>query len=44
MIKLNNIFKQKALNRGSVSDTEMAEIINTITDGLFAVFVSLGRF
>lgn len=33
----------KAMNRGSVTDTEMGEIINTITDGLFSVFVSLGK-
>lgn len=34
---------QLALNRGSVTDTEMTDIINTITDGLFSVFVSLGK-
>jgi hypothetical protein len=34
--------KNKALNRGDVTDTEMNEIINTITDGLFSVFVTLG--
>ena len=32
----------KALNRGDVKDTEMLEIINTIADGLFSVFVTLG--
>jgi hypothetical protein len=32
----------KALNRGDVKDSEMNDIINTIADGLFSVFVTLG--
>lgn len=31
-----------SLNRGDVKDTEMNEMINTITDGLFSVFATLG--
>ena len=30
------------MNKGDVKDTEMNEIINTITDGLFSVFATLG--
>ena len=37
-----NLHFVKALNRGDVKDTEMNEIINTIADGLFSVFVTLG--
>lgn len=31
-----------ALNKGDVKDNEMEEVVNTITDGLFSVFVALG--
>lgn len=31
-----------SLNRGDVKDTEMNDMINTITDGLFSVFATLG--
>ncbi len=35
-------FHYLALNKGDVKDNEMEEVINTITDGLFSVFVALG--
>lgn len=31
-----------SMNKGDVKDSEMNEIINTITDGLFSVFATLG--
>ena len=30
------------MNKGDVKDSEMSEIINTITDGLFSVFSTIG--
>ncbi|CAF0707532.1 unnamed protein product [Brachionus calyciflorus] len=37
-----DIISYYSLNKGDVSENEMNEIINTITDSLFSVFVSLG--
>lgn len=42
-LQLLQIYIFLDINKGDIKDTEMGSIMNSIVDGLFSVFVTLGK-